>query len=375
MTVVEALSKRGKSGGIWKGLGAQVPAVNWTDFTAKRILGTAPVEPNGSASFLVPADRFVYFQLLDKDGMMIQSMRSGTSIHSGERRGCVGCHETRASAGVVVSSATELTQTLKRKPSTLAPWYGPTRSFSYMAEVQPVFDKHCVKCHDFGGKGAKKVIFVGDKGFAFNASYGELQHKGYTGAIGAGPAGHMPAGTWGSHASPLITHLRKGHNKVKLDTEDMARLCTWIDLNSPYYPTTYSSRPGVLPGRNPLAGRQTGRFFKLTGLDRRKVGEAQAFADPQVSFDRPDKSPCLERIKSPAARAEVLAIIQAGKEALKKLPHADMPGADLVLYTNDRKRRAHRDKYSKIEQEVRKAIRNGTKVVDSAKADKDTMGL
>ncbi|MBC8372747.1 MAG: hypothetical protein H8E53_04070, partial [Planctomycetes bacterium] len=323
----------------------------------------------------VPSDRFVYFQLLDKDGMMIQSMRSGTSIHSGERQGCVGCHESRTSTSKV-SLTGKLTQAFKRKPSRLKTWYGETRAFSYTAEVQPVFDKHCIKCHDFGGKGAKKVVLASDKGFAFNMSYSELQHKGYTGAIGAGPAAHMPAGTWGSRASSLIKHLKKGHQKVKLDAESMDRLCTWIDLNSPYYPTTFAARPGSRPGRNPLPGNRTGRFFKLTRLNNNSIGSAQAFIGQQVCFDRPEKSPCLAKLKSkPAVYAEVLAIIQAGKASLEKLPRADMPGAKLTLNDRDRKRRAHREKYSAIEQKVRAAIRGGTKVIDSHKAENNTMGL
>ena len=56
------------------------------------------MEADGSAYFAVPSDRFVYFQLLDEDGMMIQSMRSGTIVQSGERVGCVGCHDERRAA-------------------------------------------------------------------------------------------------------------------------------------------------------------------------------------------------------------------------------------------------------------------------------------
>ena len=52
-----------------------------------------------------------------------------------------------------------------------------------------------------------------------------------------------------------------------------------------------------------------------------------------------------------------------------------MPGAKFTLNTNDAKRQAHLKKYSAIEQKVRDAIRNGTKVIDSPKAEKDTMGL
>ncbi|MHC4502804.1 MAG: HzsA-related protein, partial [Planctomycetota bacterium] len=44
-------------------------ALNWNHYNNKRILGRAPVERDGSAYFEVPAGRFVYFQLLDENGM------------------------------------------------------------------------------------------------------------------------------------------------------------------------------------------------------------------------------------------------------------------------------------------------------------------
>ena len=81
-----------------------------------------------------------------------------------------------------------MTEASKREPSKLKPWLGEPRRFSYLAEVQPVLDSNCIKCHDFGKKGAKKIVLAGDKNFSFNISYCELQSKGLTGAIGAGPA-------------------------------------------------------------------------------------------------------------------------------------------------------------------------------------------
>jgi len=391
--VVQAHSKRGKSGHIWRALGHQEGAIGWSGFIAKTVLGTAPVESDGSASFYVPSDRFVYFQLLDSGGMMIHSMRTGTSIHSGERRGCVGCHESRT-ATTPPEKPAGLTEALRRNPSKLKPWYGKARRFGYLAEVQPVLDKHCIKCHDFGKKGAKKIVLAGDKNFGFNISYCELQSRGLTGAIGAGPAGHLPALTWGSKTSPLIKMLKKGHPssrsakatqdgspsassrqaQVKLSVEDMDRLVTWIDLNAPYYPTGYSARPGPSPGRNPLDGRQSGRLFSLTGLTPNQFLRADEYSGPQVCFDRPEISPCLKRIKDPAGRAEALKIIQAGKASLAKLPRADMPGF-ATLHSGDQKRKEHYEKYRRIEQEVRKAIREGKKIYDAGKADGLTTGL
>jgi hypothetical protein len=285
----------------------------------------------------------------------------------------VGCHESR-NATTPPGKPSELTAALRRAPSKLKHWRGKPRRFGYLAEVQPVLDKHCIKCHDFGKKGAKKIVLAGDKNFGFNVSYCEIQSRGLTGSIGAGPAGHLPALTWGSKTSGLIKMLKKGHNKVKLSVEDMDRLCTWIDLNAPYYPTGYSARPGPMPGRNPLDRGQSNRLFALAGLSANQLHKADLYAGPQVCFDRPEISPCLKRIKDPAKRAEALKIIRAGKASLEKLPRADMPGFT-VLHPADQKRKEHYDKYRRIEQEVRKAIRDGRKIYDSKKADKLTMGL
>ncbi len=75
----------------WNAQGQEFPAVNWHSFEVKRVLGDVPVYEDGSAYFAVPQDAFVYFQLISEDGRMIQSMRSGTLIQSGEKTGCVMC--------------------------------------------------------------------------------------------------------------------------------------------------------------------------------------------------------------------------------------------------------------------------------------------
>ena len=98
LRVVESPPKMNWSAQAWGGQGQHAPGMNWTNFENKQILGEIPVEEDGSASFEVPANKFVYFQLLDKDKKMIQSMRSGTIIQSGEINGCIGCHEDRIDA-------------------------------------------------------------------------------------------------------------------------------------------------------------------------------------------------------------------------------------------------------------------------------------
>ncbi|MFW6163800.1 MAG: hypothetical protein ACODAJ_13605, partial [Planctomycetota bacterium] len=351
LRVVESPEKRFWTHTKWMGSGTQAPGMAWDDFNNKRILGTVPVEPDGSACFTVPADTFVYFQLLDADGMMVQSMRSGTIVRPGETTGCVGCHESRLSATPNSHKAA-----LSRPASRLKPWHGPPRLFSYTAEVQPVFDKHCVRCHDFGGKGAKKVVLAGDHTLAFNVSYMELRRKKLVKVPGAGPAETLPPYAWGSHRSRLIEVLRKGHHDVKLDPESFDRLVTWIDINAPYYPSYASTYPRNLYGRSPLDKAQLKRLGKLTGHNLLKQSHA-----PRVTFDRPEKSPVLARVKDTddPRYQEALAIIRAGRKTLSAKRREDMPGAG--LHGIEAERQAKYERMAAAEAKVREAIEAGEK--------------
>ena len=261
LRVVESPEKRHWTVPAWGGQGVQRPAMNWHNFENKRILGTVPVEEDGSAYFEVPSDKYVFFQLLDKDGSMIHSMRSGVVFQSGEKVSCVGCHENRLSSPR--GPGDRQAQALLRKPSKLDGWYGSPRLFSYLGEVQPVWDRHCVRCHDFGKKGGEKLILAGDRDLYFNASYESLHRKwnqpgGYLRTVGAGPAEIQPANSWGSRASPLVKHLREGHEKVVLTREEMDRVMTWLDLNAPYYPNYACAYPDNLVGRSPLSDAELG---------------------------------------------------------------------------------------------------------------------
>lgn len=344
----------------WGGQGQQNPAMGWHDFNNKRILGTVEVEADGSAYFEAPSDTFLYFQLLDADGMMIQSMRSGTIVQSGEQTGCVGCHERRHAAGAV--GAGKMPQALRKRPAKLNGWYGPPRLFDYQTEVQPVFDRHCVRCHDFGTEGGKKLLLAGDRTNTFNVSYNELWRKKYISAIGAGPHETQEAYSWGAHASRLVKHL--GKCGVQLDKESFDRVVTWIDINAPYYARYDSAYPHNLSGRSPLDDRQIARLTELTGVPFAKLASHYANPGPQVSFDRPALSPCLSvfaDVNDPRY-VEALRIIEAGAEMLKQRPRADMAG--FVAWETDRLRQEKYASRREVEDRNRAAVRAGLKVYD-----------
>jgi hypothetical protein len=75
--------------------GGMEPVSYGGTFTLERILGTVPVEPDGSACFDVPALRSVFFVALDENDMAVKRMQSFTSVQPGETMSCAGCHEHR----------------------------------------------------------------------------------------------------------------------------------------------------------------------------------------------------------------------------------------------------------------------------------------
>lgn len=373
LRVVESPEKRFWSTPAWDGgTGQQAPGMAWDDFNNKRILGTVPVNEDGSAEFAVPADTFVYFQLLDEKGMMVQSMRSGTIVRPGEAIGCVGCHENRRTAGQVDYPTHEW----HGEAPELESWYGEPRLFSYTAEVQPVFDEHCVSCHDYGEDAGETLNLAGDFGFVFNTSYTELRGKGYVKVVGAGPTDVQMPKSWGSHASRLAEVLVEGHDdpkldeKIDLDQEAVDRLVTWMDINAPYYPTyaggAYRNHPY---GRSPLDASEFDRFSELLGknFNRRQF--------PRVSFNRPELSPCLAPLRQddPAKYGEALVLLEQGMQRFRKTPRADMPGFQLAAPEELAKQKRYRRRLE-LEQRMRTALIQGERVLPPAASEQGGAG-
>jgi hypothetical protein len=368
LRVVEAPEKRTWSPGKWFGQGYTAPGMNWHGLENKRILGVVPVEADGSAYFAVPAEKFVYFQQLDENGMMIHSMRSGAFVQPGERTGCVGCHEHRLSAPSAGTAMPGLA--MKRPPSRLAGWLGEPRAFGFAAEVQPVLNRHCLECHDFGKPGAAKLVLAPDRDLTFSAAYIELWRKRYVECVGAGPAEVQPAYSWGSHPSQLVKLLRAGHHNVRLSREELDRIITWVDLNAPYYPTYNCAYPESVSGRCPLTRPHLARLCQLVGPPFNWGDEGSPFngfsSSPGImlSFDRPELSPCLGVFKDHAdpKYREALAIIKEGQAMLAARPEADRPG--FVACEADQRREEKYAERRQVEQRNRAAIRNGAKAYD-----------
>ena len=119
----------------------------------KRILGTVPIESDGSVSFYAPSGVALHFQLLDENGRCLQTMRSFTGVMPGEKRGCLGCHASQITA----PSPQTRSIAVLREPSPITPPAWDDISVSYERYVQPTLDKHCGACHS--GDGEAKEVF------------------------------------------------------------------------------------------------------------------------------------------------------------------------------------------------------------------------
>ena len=221
------------------------------DDTPKRILGTVPVEEDGSVNFKVPPMRSLYFQLLDERGLCLHTMRSFTHAMPGEVRGCVGCHETRS-----VAPSPKPSIAVRRAPSEITPpsWGDATVGFPRF--VQPVLDRHCVSCH--GGQTPKgeldlthrtengtllswpyvKLVFGNKPGKTLE----ELRKTSIAGPIF--PYATYPNPEWKfpttdtvvppmtamSYRSPLVEIVSSGkHHDVKVSPEEEAMIIAWVD--------------------------------------------------------------------------------------------------------------------------------------------------
>jgi hypothetical protein len=230
---------------------------NWTP---ARVIGTVPIETDGSAHFRVPIDTPVYFQLLDENHMELRRMRSFISFQPGEVRSCVGCHETRAEAPII----NRMTKAQLRQPSEPVPPAWGDQPIHFLRDIQPIFNRHCVSCHSglkpAGGLDFHSGLTLGPEqgpghsepvpGYGMNRAFETIiQHKLVSWSPVQGDARITLPLQFGSHKSKLVQVLRNGtcSKRAKLSPNQWRTLVTWIDLNAPYHDRFVNKRqqPGA----------------------------------------------------------------------------------------------------------------------------------
>jgi hypothetical protein len=210
--------------------------------------GIVPVHEDGSASFIVPADRNIFLQVLDENFMEVQRERTYINYRPGEVRSCIGCHEKPKD---VPSATARNLLALQSPPVIPGPQPGEVdgaRPLHYPTDIQPILDKHCISCHNDNAPDTDLVL-TGEMTEYFNRSYEELLDRERNLMIVFSENGsekqiadYLPAYSLGSHSSMLIKMLREGHEDVKLPKEEMIKLITWVDSNAQYYGSYYGRR-------------------------------------------------------------------------------------------------------------------------------------
>ena len=223
----------------------------------KRVIGTVPIEEDGSVAFYAPTGQALHFQLLDDKYRALQTMRSFSGVMPGERRGCLGCHESHSRTPQLHASSLSFA----KEPQAITPPPWGDQTVSYPRFVQPVLDKYCGKCHQGDGDGRKTLDLTFRPGFLiFNEPYvtltgrpswGQPYEKPKETPPGWGIANMLMVEAYGktdplgyqtpapmtalSYKSELIEIASSGkHNDVKVDPVSLRQLIAWVDTMCPY---------------------------------------------------------------------------------------------------------------------------------------------
>jgi len=258
-TGVEGVSLGSKNRGpISAGLVSTPISVAGGTWDVKKVLGTATVHDDGSACFTVPARVPIFFQALDEKGQMVQSMRSWMTLQPGETISCIGCHERKNIAPPVPYSSQALAagvETLDRKP-----FDGEPQGFDFAREIQPILDRHCVRCHNLGKDQPADAAKTAAFSLKWPESYNALANRKVCNWINAqSKPAMLPPYYTGAAQSRLIKMFQDGkhtyvspadfgkdeglsvtieggkHYDTKLSDQEMRKLIAWIDIAVPCY--------------------------------------------------------------------------------------------------------------------------------------------
>ena len=211
-------------------------------FTLERLVGTVPVEEDGSAYFELPALRSFFFVALDKNDLAVKRMQSFVTVQPGESTSCVGCHEPRTHTP---RYTTLPLAAVRRAPSRVEPIPDVPEVIDFPRDIQPVLDTLCVSCHGYektaaGGPRAGRLVLTGDHGPLYSHSYYMLTIARLFSDGRNSPRSNYAPRTLGSSASRLLTLLDGTHYGVKATPLQKKLLRLWIESGAAY-PGTYAA--------------------------------------------------------------------------------------------------------------------------------------
>lgn len=211
-------------------------------FTLERIVGTVPVEADGSAYLELPALRSFFFVALDQEDLAVKRMQSFLTVQPGEVTSCVGCHEQRTQTP---GAASTRTLAMGRAPSRIEPIPDVPEVLDFPRDIQPILDALCVNCHGYektaaGGPRAGRLILSGDRGPLFSHSYYMLTIARLFSDGRNQPRSNYAPRTLGSSASRLLKLVDGSHYGAKATDKQKRWLRLWIETGAAY-PGTYAA--------------------------------------------------------------------------------------------------------------------------------------
>ncbi len=221
--------------------GGMDPLTYGGSFTLERVLGTVPVEDDGSAHMELPAQRSLFFIALDEHDLAVKRMQSFLTVQPGEVTGCVGCHEQRTETFLPPQNV----EALRRPASRIKPFADCPDVFDFPRDIQPILDQLCVDCHgcdktDRGGPYAAGVLLTGDHGPMFSHAYFTMTVRRLFTDNRNEPKSNLTPRSLGSSASRILTMLDGSHYGALADPLQKQLLRLWIDAGAPY-PGTYAA--------------------------------------------------------------------------------------------------------------------------------------
>jgi hypothetical protein len=274
-------------------------------FTLPRILGTVPVEKDGSAYMEVPALRSLFFVALDENDLSVKRMQSFVNVMPGETTACAGCHENRTDTVRPISRTTLMAA--NRQPSQIHPIAGVPEVFDFPRDIQPILDKHCVRCHGYDQPPDGGFPSDGARGPWYSHSYYALMSRGQVSHGRDGDGNYPPRGI-GSSASKLMKLIDGSHYDAKLSALEQAKIRLWIESGAPYAGTYAALGTGMISIQPPDVlfqercsrchdWEKTGRYLRGRRSHQGAIwpGLAEYSTQPELQYNltEPHRSPIL----------------------------------------------------------------------------------
>jgi hypothetical protein len=280
--------------------GGMEPLTIGGSFTLAQILGTVPVEEDGSAHMELPALQSIFFVALDENDMAVKRMHSFLILQPGETTSCVGCHEQRNEAPHEPPADM---LALQRPPSQPEKPADVPDVIDFTRDIQPILDKHCVECHNADRRDGG-VELIGDKTPMYTISYWTMQTRGLVADGRNRTASNYDPYLIGSSASRLMKLVDGSHYDARLSDHEKTLVRLWLETSATY-PGTYASLGNgyysVLP--NPAVmhvfAQKCGECHARKQYDSRRKQEVTTYRfgsqnislrSPLYNLSRPEKS-------------------------------------------------------------------------------------